>query len=264
MHHVREDRPGLSRAHNAAFDAVCVTRMIAPLELDTLPQQWVQSQRRYGKGFRTRVLDDDPTCAWNPCSGACPLPADPASGTSGTSGAGAAGAAGYTCAADIGRLVRGPAVRRGGSCGAFGPGVSSGDTDAVGRSRSYERRDSPRTPLSSSARGRRRSSERSPPPKRPISTRPGQSRASRPCAATADLAHWYLATRPAHLGAAVYDALDDPESLLRYHDSVGIAALPAGRRPERGRRSGLLQMNTCRCGDDRDLRQASSTVGSVT
>ena len=92
VRYVREDRRGLSRAHNAALDdvhtdlvaftdddvvvhprwlqaltdafdaepaAVCVTGMIAPRELDTLPQQWVESQGVYGKGFRTRVFDND-------------------------------------------------------------------------------------------------------------------------------------------------------------------------------------------------------------
>ena len=38
----------------------------------------------------------------------------------------------------------------------------------------------------------------------------------------ADLAHWYLSTRPVDLGAAVCAVLDDPEQLLRYYDSVGI------------------------------------------
>lgn len=91
VRYVREDRPGLSWAHNAAVDdvrtelvaftdddvvvhprwlealtdvfdtdpdAVCVTGMIAPRELDTLPQQWVESQGVYGKGFRPRVFDN--------------------------------------------------------------------------------------------------------------------------------------------------------------------------------------------------------------
>ena len=97
--YVREDRPGLAHAHNAAlqevrtgivaftdddvrvhsrwlenltgaFDAdpdiVCVTGLIAPRELDTLPQQWVEGQGVYSKGLRPRVFDmtrhrgDDP------------------------------------------------------------------------------------------------------------------------------------------------------------------------------------------------------------
>lgn len=88
--YVREDRPGLALAHNAALahvetglvaftdddvvvhdrwlesitgafdddpDTVCVTGMIAPRELDTLAQQWVEAQGVYSKGFRSRVFD---------------------------------------------------------------------------------------------------------------------------------------------------------------------------------------------------------------
>lgn len=91
VEYVREDRPGLAHAHNAAvtrvrtgivaftdddvrvhdrwlenltgaFDAdpdtVCVTGLIAPRELDTLPQQWVEGQGVYSKGLRPRVFDN--------------------------------------------------------------------------------------------------------------------------------------------------------------------------------------------------------------
>ncbi len=83
--YVREDRPGLAHAHNAALphidtdivaftdddvladrrwlerivrvfaedaQAVCVTGMIAPRELETLPQQWVEGNETYDKGLR--------------------------------------------------------------------------------------------------------------------------------------------------------------------------------------------------------------------
>lgn len=99
IEYVREDRPGLAHAHNAALqhvdtdlvaftdddvwvhdrwlesitgafdadpDTVCVTGMIAPRELDTLTQQWVESQGVYSKGLLPRVFDgaghrtDDP------------------------------------------------------------------------------------------------------------------------------------------------------------------------------------------------------------
>lgn len=99
VEYVREDRPGLAHAHNTAlrhvhtdlvaytdddvwvherwlenitraFDAdpgtVCVTGMIAPRELDTLEQQWVEAQGVYSKGYDSRVFDaaqnrtDDP------------------------------------------------------------------------------------------------------------------------------------------------------------------------------------------------------------
>ncbi len=88
--YVREDRPGLALAHNAAlphidtpvtaftdddvlvherwleallgvFDAdpstMCVTGMIAPRELDTLPQQWVETRAVFDKGLRRTVFD---------------------------------------------------------------------------------------------------------------------------------------------------------------------------------------------------------------
>lgn len=88
--YVREDRPGLAHAHNAAMphiatdvvaftdddvladrrwlerlvkvfaedpSAVCVTGMIAPRELDTLPQQWVEGNMTYDKGLHRRVFD---------------------------------------------------------------------------------------------------------------------------------------------------------------------------------------------------------------
>jgi GT2 family glycosyltransferase len=99
LRYVREDRAGLARAHNAGLAAVttplvaftdddvvvdprwlerlqaafaeddrigCVTGMIAPRELDTLPQQWVESQALFDKGMHRRVFDaaehrpDDP------------------------------------------------------------------------------------------------------------------------------------------------------------------------------------------------------------
>ncbi len=91
LHYVREDRPGLARAHNAALPHVstplvaftdddvlvdrhwlarlsapfredprvaCVTGLIAPRELDTLPQQWVEGNLTYDKGLIRRVFDD--------------------------------------------------------------------------------------------------------------------------------------------------------------------------------------------------------------
>jgi GT2 family glycosyltransferase len=89
LRYVREDRPGLARAHNAALPHVltpvvaftdddvladprwlrrlvdgfgdesvaCVTGMIAPRELDTLAQQWVEGNATYDKGLRRRVFD---------------------------------------------------------------------------------------------------------------------------------------------------------------------------------------------------------------
>lgn len=90
LRYVREDRPGLARAHNAALPHVrtsvvaftdddvlvetgwlarlvadfaddqvaCVTGLIAPRELDTLPQQWVEGNVTYAKGLQRRVFDD--------------------------------------------------------------------------------------------------------------------------------------------------------------------------------------------------------------
>jgi GT2 family glycosyltransferase len=88
--YVREDRPGLANAHNAAlphittefvaftdddvlvehrwlerlllaFDGdegiVCVTGMIAPRELETLPQQWVEGKATYDKGLQKREFN---------------------------------------------------------------------------------------------------------------------------------------------------------------------------------------------------------------
>jgi glycosyltransferase involved in cell wall biosynthesis len=88
--YVREDKPGLAHAHNAALPhittdvvaftdddvlvdhhwlerlvrvfsqdgrAVCVTGMIAPRELETLPQQWVEGNVTYDKGLIGRVFD---------------------------------------------------------------------------------------------------------------------------------------------------------------------------------------------------------------
>ena len=91
LRYVREDRPGLARAHNAALPHVltplvaftdddvlvdsrwlsrlvdgftdpavaCVTGLIAPRELDTLPQQWVEGNATYDKGLQRRVFDAD-------------------------------------------------------------------------------------------------------------------------------------------------------------------------------------------------------------
>ncbi len=88
--YLREDRPGLAHAHNAAIphldtpivaftdddvlvhgrwleallaafaadDAtVCVTGMIAPRELDTLAQQWVEARAVFDKGLQRAVFD---------------------------------------------------------------------------------------------------------------------------------------------------------------------------------------------------------------
>lgn len=90
LFYVREDRPGLAHAHNAALphitteivaftdddvlvdrrwlerlvrtfaedeQAVCVTGMIAPRELETLPQQWVEGNETYDKGLHRKVFD---------------------------------------------------------------------------------------------------------------------------------------------------------------------------------------------------------------
>jgi GT2 family glycosyltransferase len=89
--YLREDRPGLARAHNAALplvhtpvvaftdddvvvdrrwleqlvsaigddDAVgCVTGLIAARELETLPQQWVEGNATFNKGLQRRVFDN--------------------------------------------------------------------------------------------------------------------------------------------------------------------------------------------------------------
>jgi glycosyltransferase involved in cell wall biosynthesis len=88
--YVWEGRPGLGRAHNAGLPHVrssivaftdddvivdsrwlerivlafgndesicCVTGMIAPLELETLPQKWVEANVTYDKGLRRRIFD---------------------------------------------------------------------------------------------------------------------------------------------------------------------------------------------------------------
>ncbi len=88
--YVREPRPGLGRAHNAALpvietrlvaftdddvvvhpwwlartvqafdaadDVVCVTGMIAPLELDTRTQQLIEAHAGFNKGFEQRLFD---------------------------------------------------------------------------------------------------------------------------------------------------------------------------------------------------------------
>lgn len=99
LRYVREDRAGLARAHNAGLAAVqtplvaftdddvivdarwleqlaapfaadpavaCVTGLIAPRELDTLPQQWVEGNALFDKGLQRRTFDaaehrpDDP------------------------------------------------------------------------------------------------------------------------------------------------------------------------------------------------------------
>lgn len=89
LRYVREDRPGLARAHNAALphvltplvaftdddvlvdprwlsrlvagfadpEVACVTGLIAPRALDTLPQQWVEGNATYDKGLQRRVFD---------------------------------------------------------------------------------------------------------------------------------------------------------------------------------------------------------------
>ena len=89
--YVREDRPGLGRAHNAALPYVrtelvaftdddvlvetrwlerliaafaaddrvgCVTGLIAPRELDTIPQQWVEGNALFDKGLQRRTYDN--------------------------------------------------------------------------------------------------------------------------------------------------------------------------------------------------------------
>jgi cellulose synthase/poly-beta-1,6-N-acetylglucosamine synthase-like glycosyltransferase len=90
VHYVREQEPGLARAHNAALPYVnspivaftdddvlvdhqwlrrivqafaddesvaCVTGMIAPRELDTLTQQWLEANVLYDKGLQRRTFD---------------------------------------------------------------------------------------------------------------------------------------------------------------------------------------------------------------
>jgi GT2 family glycosyltransferase len=90
VHYIREDEPGLARAHNAGLPYVnspvvaftdddvivdeqwlkriveafagdqsvaCVTGIIAPRELDTLPQQWVEGNVTYDKGLQRRTFD---------------------------------------------------------------------------------------------------------------------------------------------------------------------------------------------------------------
>ena len=89
IRYVREDEPGLARAHNAALPylsspvvaftdddvvvdeqwlkrivqafaddefAACVTGAIAPRELDTLPQQWLEGLVSYDKGLQRRTF----------------------------------------------------------------------------------------------------------------------------------------------------------------------------------------------------------------
>lgn len=106
--YVREDRPGLAHAHNAALphvtteivaftdddvlverqwleklgrtfaedeQAVCVTGLILPRELETLPQQWVEGNATYDKGLERRVFDGQSASEEHPllpyASGAC-------------------------------------------------------------------------------------------------------------------------------------------------------------------------------------------------
>lgn len=90
--YVREDRPGLARAHNAALplvdtryvaftdddvlvhrwwlarvveaftataDVRCVTGMIAPLELETRTQQLIEAHAGFNKGFEQRIFDPE-------------------------------------------------------------------------------------------------------------------------------------------------------------------------------------------------------------
>jgi len=90
--YVREPRPGLGRAHNAALpfvttplvaftdddvlidrswldaldeafrvapDVACVTGMIVPAELETPAQQWVEDYAGFGKGFQRTIFDLD-------------------------------------------------------------------------------------------------------------------------------------------------------------------------------------------------------------
>jgi O-antigen biosynthesis protein len=92
LEYLRERRPGLGRAHNAALphvatrlvaftdddvvvhqwwlsrtveafdagdDVVCVTGMIAPLELDTATQQLIESHAGFNKGFVRRLFDPE-------------------------------------------------------------------------------------------------------------------------------------------------------------------------------------------------------------
>jgi O-antigen biosynthesis protein len=92
VHYVSEEEPGLARAHNAALPYVsspivaftdddvvvdsqwlrrildaftageflaCVTGMIAPRELDTLTQQWLEGNLTYDKGLQRRTFDAD-------------------------------------------------------------------------------------------------------------------------------------------------------------------------------------------------------------
>lgn len=106
--YVREERPGLAHAHNAALPIIstqivaftdddvlvdrrwleriarvfsedekvaCVTGMIAPRELLTLPQQWVEGNMTYDKGLFRRIFDGTRNNAEFPLmpytSGAC-------------------------------------------------------------------------------------------------------------------------------------------------------------------------------------------------
>lgn len=92
IEYVREEAPGLARAHNASLDTVrsdvvvftdddvivdphwlaeivggfdvgphvgCVTGMIVPVELETWPQQWAESTVGFNKGFSQLVFDLD-------------------------------------------------------------------------------------------------------------------------------------------------------------------------------------------------------------
>jgi O-antigen biosynthesis protein len=92
IHYLREEKPGLARAHNAALPCVrspvvaftdddvvvddqwlkrivqafaadqpvaCVTGTIAPRELDTLSQQWLEGKVTYDKGLQRRTFDTE-------------------------------------------------------------------------------------------------------------------------------------------------------------------------------------------------------------
>jgi GT2 family glycosyltransferase len=91
VRYVREDRPGLARAHNAALPHVtgevvaftdddvevdprwlrrltdgfadprvaCVTGMIFPAEVETPAQAWIEAHAGFGKGFERQVFDLD-------------------------------------------------------------------------------------------------------------------------------------------------------------------------------------------------------------
>lgn len=47
----------LSEAFGSADDVVCVTGMIAPLELETATQRWIEANAGFNKGYRRQVFD---------------------------------------------------------------------------------------------------------------------------------------------------------------------------------------------------------------